>query len=188
MKKCCSMLLLTGLISLCLLTACGTSQASAADLDTPFDPSILPLGMGEAPISVLSSPRYPDAIRANFVLKDLTDEADYDLTPDGFTVCSGHDYQLVLTMYSEGNDIEDIELKVEEPKQSEDGSRTVIYFYASNRTTTQTLMIARIFVADSYGGMDLELSDTSAELCADGTYIGDITDTPIEIIFEFHVP
>ncbi len=183
------------LAGLCLLTVYGAHNASATEAAPsatvdPDGPMTFPLSIGEAPVTALSAPQYPDPIRVSIVLKDLTDEVDYDLEDyalDGFTVWSGHDYQLSLQMRSDGDDIKDIEFVAEEPKASPDDSRTTFWLYARNRTTKQDLMVARVFIRTIYGVPGLELSDAAADLFDNAIYIGDIGGTPVEFLFDFHV-
>ncbi len=186
--------LVLGLVA-CLLTACGvkndaaTAEESATVAVDP-DAPLIPLSVGEAPITVLTNQEYPDAIMADVVLRDLSNEDDYNLEDyalDGFTVCSGCDYRLSLTMHSDGDDIKDIKLTVDEPERAEDGRVTIIWLYAWNRTTTQTLMIARVILFTDSGAPTLELSKDGKALCEGGVYLGDLTNEPTEISFDFHV-
>lgn len=211
MKKYCFKLLALGVASGCLLTACGANNATAVKEQTPHvvaietevtnivnvqgssesdEPTLLPLFVGEAPISTLRSERYPDAIRASVVLQDLTDEVDYDLedsATDGFTIYSGHDYRLVLSMRSDGGDIEDIELDINVPQIALDGSTLMIQYYAKSRTTSQGLMIARIFLRADDCNPTLRLSEESTEFCDSDAYLGTIGNTPTEIVLDFSI-
>lgn len=205
-----SKLLVVGLASACLLSACGTKstradQSSSIELldgqttETasvkPDAPMTLPLGHYGAPISTLTSPRYPDRICTDVSLKDLTEEEEYNLDdiydPEhgayGFKVYSDHDYQLVFQLHSEGDDIQDIEFVAKDPCVSEDHSTATATFFARNRTTTQDLMMAVIHFKTNRGAPTLELSESAEDLCAENVYLGDIGSDPTEVIFEFHV-
>lgn len=194
--KHCSKILAIGLASTILFTACGANAAvSTTDQVTAEAPEFLPILMGEAPISTITSPQYPDAIRANVILHDKTDNITYNLADqadDGinagdFTVYADHDYELILQMHSDGDDIENIKVNAQLPDLLDDQSSVIVYFSASDKATSQQLMIARIFLVTYKGTFELQLSDTENPLFDTGISIENIDSATTEVGFSFHI-
>lgn len=189
-------ILAIGLASTILFTACGVNAtAPTADQIAAEVPEFLPIPMGEAPITTITSPQYPDAIRANVILYDKTSDITYDLADqanDGinvgdFTVYAGHDYELILQMHSDGNSIENIKVNAQLPDLLNDQSSVIVYFSASDGATSQQLMIARIFLVAYKGTFELQLSDAENPLFDAGISIESIDNTTTEVGFNFCV-
>lgn len=185
-----------GLASTILFTACGVNATiPTADQIAAEVPEFLPIPMGEAPITTITSPQYPDAIRANVILHDktsditynLADHADDDINMGDFTVYTGHDYELILQMHSDGNNIENIKVNAQLPDLLDDQSSIIVYFSASDGATSQQLMIARIFLVAYRGTFELQLSDAENPLFDTGISIESIDNTTTEVGFNFHV-
>lgn len=149
------------------------------------DPGPLPLSVGEAPISLLTSPQYPDPLRPSIALYDLTEDVCYnleDVFPNDFTVYSEHDYRLNLQLRSDGGDIKDIKVEIELPENGR-----CIRLLASNSETKQILMLARIFLIADDQPPIIQPTDEADPLLDPGIFVGDINNTPTEIDFNFHI-
>lgn len=187
--------LVLSLISISLLTSCGANPTAEArpvtENSSAIDdaPMIFPLTVGEAPISTLTAPQYPDALRVDITLHDTTEDVKYgleDFYPDDFRVCSGHDYSLTLQLHSDGDDIKDIQVQVKLPGDPANPYGNCLCIEASNRETTQILMLARVFMAADNSILNVQPIDETDEIFYSGMFLGDIGNIPTDVIFEFH--
>lgn len=139
-------LLTTALLTILLLVTSSTSYAaetkSAADenAEDTDGPMIYPLTEGEAPISIMTSPDHPNALKADVFLQDLTDGISYDI--NDFVIRSGHIYRITLQLYSDGEPVRDVKLVAQLPNTDSDN---MIRFEARDALTAQPLTSIRIF-------------------------------------------
>lgn len=123
------------------------------------DIPLMPISMWEAPISTITTPDYPNAIVADVIFQDLTADTKQHLQElitdptngmDPYQLQIGHEYQIILQMHSSGEDsVKNIKLSAETEDFVAAGDGMLIWYYASDATTGQTLMCIRLNLASS---------------------------------------
>jgi len=137
-----ALLLVTG--STCYATDLDNDGAiSAAEkAQSPDTPTQLPLDGNEASINTITSPDYPDELVLDFKAQDLTSGVSYNI--ENLMVQDGHIYRFFFQFFSNGEEIDDVEVVLQHPESVNSEGNTYFQLIARDSTSAQSLLIAKI--------------------------------------------